>query len=114
MAKKQASVPVSAATPDHAKDAVYVLEANFEIQNLEETRHDLIESLARGVGVTVDVSRVATIDTAGVQLLIALRNAAPKHGVSVEFRGESAALANALLMLGLQDAIPMAHRHDGQ
>ena len=114
MEKKQATVPVTAAPPDPAKDAVYNLNANFEIQNLEETRQDFIESLARGVPVTVDVSRIAAIDTAGVQLLIALRNAAAKHGVSVELRGESAALSNALLMLGLQDAIPMAPRHDGQ
>jgi len=114
MAKKQATAPVSEAPQDHSKDSVYILEANFEIQNLEETRRDLIESLERGLPVTVDVSRIATIDTAGVQLLIALRNAAPKHGVSVEFRGESAALSNALLMLGLPDAIPMAPRHAGR
>jgi len=34
--------------------------------------------------------------------------------VSVEFRGESTALSNALLMLGLPDAIPVAPRHDGR
>ena len=114
MAKKQATVPVSEAPQDHSKDSVYILDTNFEIQSLEETRRELIESLARGLPVTVDVSRVATIDTAGVQLLIALHDAAPKQGVSVEFRGESAALSNALLMLGLQDAIPLAPRHDGR
>ena len=114
MAKKQATVPVSEAPQDHSKDSVYILDANFEIQNLEETRRDLVDSLTRGLPVTVDVSRIATIDTAGVQLLIALRNAASKHGVSVEFRGESTALSNALLMLGLPDAIPVAPRHDGR
>jgi ABC-type transporter Mla MlaB component len=114
MAKKQATSPVAEAPQVHSKDSVYTLDANFEIQNLEDTRRDLIETLGRGLPVTVDVSRVASVDTAGVQLLIALRNAAPKHGVSVEFRGESAALSNALLMLGLQDAIPLAPAHEGR
>lgn len=114
MANKQATTAVSEAPQAHAKDSVYMLDANFEIQNLEEVRRDLIESLARGLPVTVDLSRVVTIDTAGVQLLIALRNAAPKHGVSVEFKGESAALSNALAMLGLHGALPVAPRHDGK
>ena|ERR1700690_259237 len=114
MAKKQTTVPVAETPPAHSKDTVYSLDPNFEIQNLEETRRELIESLGRGLPVTIDVSRISSIDTAGVQLLVALRNAAPKHGVNVEFRGESAALSSALVMLGLQDAIPLAPRHDGR
>ena len=114
MSKKKATENVSAAPQADRSDSVYHLEANLEIQSLEETRRDLAESLARGLPMSIDVSRIASIDTAGVQLLLALRSGAAKSGVSVEFLGESAVLSNALAMLGLQGALPLAPRHEGR
>ena len=113
MSKKNAKSPVSEPSPADRSDSVYHLEPNLEIQSIEETRRDLVESLARALPITIDVSRVVSIDTAGVQLLLALRNAAAKNGVGVEFRGESAALSSALGMLGLQGALTLASRHEG-
>jgi ABC-type transporter Mla MlaB component len=114
MAKKNAAETAAKAPTTDAIDPVFYLDANLEIQNIEDARRDLVEMLARALPVTVDVSRITSIDTAGVQLLLALGDAAPKHGVSVEFRGESAALSNALAVLGLQGVIPLAPGHDGR
>ncbi len=115
MAKKKTAAETIRATPKtDVADHVHYLDANLEIQNIEAARRELAEMFARALPVTVDVSRITSIDTAGVQLLLAVCNAAPKHGVSVEFRGQSAALSNALAVLGLQGAIPLAPRHDGR
>ncbi|MGA2778456.1 MAG: STAS domain-containing protein [Steroidobacteraceae bacterium] len=114
MAKQQVSEKAAEAPKGAPIDPVFYLDANLEIQNIEDVRRDLVEMLARALPVTVDVSRITSIDTAGVQLLLALGNSALKHGASVEFRGESAALSNALAVLGLQGAIPLAPRHAGR
>ncbi len=114
MGNKKAAGTVSDASQADRNGSVYYIEANLEIQNIEDARRDLIESLGRALPLTVDVSRITSIDTAGVQLLLGLRNAAPKHGVSLEIRGESAALTNALAMLGLQGALTLAPRHGEQ
>jgi len=114
MSKKQTSGPVPEAPKVDLIDPVLYLEPNLEIQNIEEVRRDLVEMLARALPVTVDVSTIASIDTAGVQLLLALNKVEPQHGVSVEFRGESAALSNALVALGLQGALTMASSHDAR
>jgi len=114
MSKKQTPGPVPDAPKVDSIDPVLHLEPNLEIQNIEEVRRDFVEMLARALPVTVDVSTIASIDTAGVQLLLALNNVEPEHGVSVEFRGESAVLSNALAALGLQGAITMASSHDAR
>jgi anti-anti-sigma regulatory factor len=113
MSKKNTATTVSEASSADRGDSVCHLEPNLEIQSIEETRRDLLEALARALPMTVDVSRVVSIDTAGVQLLLALRSTAAKNGVGVEFCGESVALTNALAMLGLQGALSAAPRHEG-
>ena len=65
-------------------------------------------------GAVAEAPKVDSIDPAGVQLLLALNKVEPQYGVSVEFRGESAALSNALAALGLQGAITMASSHDAR
>lgn len=114
MSKERTSGAVAEAPKVDSIDPVLYLEPNLEIQNIEEVRRDLVEVLARALPVTVDVSTIASIDTAGVQLLLALNKVEPQHGVSVEFRGESAVLSSALAALGLQGAITMASSHEAR
>jgi anti-anti-sigma regulatory factor len=59
------------------------------------------------------VSRISSIDTAGVQLLLAVRREAELRGMPLRFLGESAALARALERLGLAASLPMAHADAG-
>lgn len=81
------------------------LESSLEIKDVEEVHRGLVAALAGGAALTVDISRVGAVDTAGVQLLMALQSEASRRGVSVRFCGESAALTHALSVLGLGAAI---------
>ena len=100
-----------AATPA-AIDTATVLDETLEIQDVEACFGELRAALASGLPVTLDVSRVARIDTAGVQLLIAAQIAAEKRGNPLQVRGESAALNAAMESLGLGKSFPVARRHD--
>ena len=89
-------------------DAKVYLESSLEIKDVEDAHRRLMAVLARTSAVTVDVSRVGAVDTAGVQLLLAFQSEAVNRGVSVAFCGDSAALKHALTALGLRDAFRMA------
>jgi anti-anti-sigma regulatory factor len=88
------------------------LEPGLEIKDVEKVHQVLARTLARGLGVTVDVGRVVAIDTAGVQLLLAFQSEAVKRGVPAEFCGDSPALARALTVLGLGGKLPVALPRD--
>jgi ABC-type transporter Mla MlaB component len=88
------------------------LDPGLEIKDVEDVHKRLMARLARGAAVTVDVSRVGAVDTAGVQLLVALQGEAVKRGVSVEFCGNSTALTHALTVLGLRAVVRIASAHD--
>jgi anti-anti-sigma regulatory factor len=60
------------------------------------------------------VSRISAVDTSGVQLLLALLLEAPKRGLNLCLRGESAVLTKALQMLGLEGTMRAAHGHAGE
>jgi anti-anti-sigma regulatory factor len=107
-APAQAAVPTEAAIPD---DSVVYLDSALDIQHIEKVAAGLRERLAGSVALTIDLSRVSNVDTAGVQLLLAFCNEAPGRGVSLEFRGQTAALTQALAVLGLQGQIPAAASH---
>ena len=87
------------------------LDPGLEIKDAEGVYRQLSAALSSGRAVTVDVGRVRTVDTAGVQLLLAFQGEAGRHGVTIEFHGESAPLKHTLAVLGLVDKIPFAaHR----
>jgi ABC-type transporter Mla MlaB component len=88
------------------------LDPSLEIKDVEDVHKRLMARLARGAAVTVDVSRVGAVDTAGVQLLVAFQGEAVKRGVPVEFCGLSTALTHALAVLGLGATVRIASVHD--
>jgi anti-anti-sigma regulatory factor len=51
--------------------------------------------------VTLDISAVQRIDTAGLQVIAAFVRERESHGRQVQWRGEAPALANAARLLGL-------------
>jgi anti-anti-sigma regulatory factor len=93
------------AAPDAAHLGTVQIDHGLEIKDVERVRDRLLAAFEHGSKVTVDVGQVATIDTAGVQLLLAVRGEASKRGMTVEFRGESPALTRALTVLGLCEAM---------
>ena len=119
MARKKSSegvLPQTAAVPETAtlEDPVLYLGASLDIKNIEQAAASLMARLAGPGTLTIDLSRVSNVDTAGVQLLLALRNETPGQGMNIEFRGQSAALTLALASLGLQGQLPAASSHATQ
>jgi len=88
-----------------------VLAGPLEVQQVEAAREQLLELLEAGTNAAVDISGITSIDTAGVQLLWALRTEAPRCGLSLEFRGSSAATDIALRSLGLPGLAAEAAPH---
>jgi anti-anti-sigma regulatory factor len=82
---------------------VISLEPRLEIRDVEAAHRRLIEAAAGATALSVDVSRVTAIDTAGAQLLLALVREAERRGMSLEFSGKSSALEGALASLGLEE-----------
>jgi ABC-type transporter Mla MlaB component len=93
-----------------AGDSPLALDATLEIGQVGNAHGRLLAFLDGG-GTAVDVTRISAIDSAGVQLLLALRREAEQRGIALEFRGRSAALAAALALLGLGESLPMAGEH---
>jgi anti-anti-sigma regulatory factor len=111
MAKKKA---VGSASPSVPDESVLCLDATLTIQNIEQFAGLLRERLTKPGAVTIDLSRVANVDTAGIQVLLAFRNEAPSRGLALEFRGQTAALTQALGVLGLQGQLAAAPSHATQ
>jgi anti-anti-sigma regulatory factor len=87
-------------------DPVVHLEHGLQIKDVEEAHRRLKAAFDGGARVVVDVAKLGVVDTAGVQLLLALRGQAAARGIALDIRGESAALTQALAVLGLRGAWP--------
>lgn len=84
---------------------------SLQIQDVEAMRERL-RRLFDGLGpLCIDVGDLLAVDTAGVQLLVALRLDAARRGRELYFRGESPRLDQALDLLGLRGAVYGAERH---
>jgi anti-anti-sigma regulatory factor len=102
-----AAFPAPAAPQVSAKPngAHLRLNSSVEIKDVESAHRQLLDVLQQGLPVTVDISHVAAMDTAGVQLLLAFQSEAGKRGVAIEFSGQSTAFTHALTAVGLGDAV---------
>jgi ABC-type transporter Mla MlaB component len=108
-AKPAASAVANAAsTPDTRAEATLQLDANLEIKDVEDAHRRLLAAFAGVSAVRVDVSRIAAIDTAGIQLLLAVQGECVNRGAAIEFCGESPAVNHALSVLGIPDALRRA------
>lgn len=57
--------------------------------------------------VTVDISAVQRIDTAGLQVIAAFVRERESHGRQVQWRGEAPAMSNAARLLGLGELLKL-------
>lgn len=78
------------------------LAPRLQIREVEEAHRALVDSLNREGALQIDVSPLEAVDTAGVQLLLALQREGERRGLPVEFCGVSTALERALALLGLE------------
>jgi anti-sigma B factor antagonist len=81
------------------------LEASLQIQDIERELQRLKRVFEADGPTAIDVSGLTTVDTAGVQLLLAIKREGDRRSVPIEFRGESPALRQALKVLGLDGAL---------
>jgi hypothetical protein len=104
----QAAIPPPP-SPDGAPAAVAVfdLPPALTIHGVRELRDALLPH-AGTTGLVVAVERVTDVDTAGVQLLLALRQARARSGLALEWRGTSGVLTSATRALGLAGELAMA------
>lgn len=85
---------------------------SLQIKDVQDAHRMLAAALTADAAITVDIGEVTAVDTAGVQLLVAFQSDAARRGVSVQFRGTSAALTHAMTVLGLGAAIHIPYAHD--
>jgi anti-anti-sigma regulatory factor len=78
----------------------YTLPATLEVAEVAGTHAALVARLGPGA-LVIDVSAVASIDVAGIQLLCALVRTASQIGTEIVWRGSSAALADLAALLNL-------------
>ena len=82
-----------------------MLDASLEIADVTEARRRLLDALVGIRRFSLDVRPLSAVDTAGVQLLLALVQECKRLGIEFSCRGESPALASALRSLGLTGAL---------
>jgi anti-sigma B factor antagonist len=77
------------------------VEGPMTIYEASENKNELLEALADGGGLEIDLSNVDEIDTAGLQLLVLTQREGRKAGKPVRFVAQSAALFEVLDRYGL-------------
>jgi anti-anti-sigma regulatory factor len=86
------------------------LEASLEIADVVEARRRLLDALVGVRRFVIDVRPLTAVDTAGVQLLLAVAQECKRRGIEFSCRGESPPLACALRALGLSGALEQGGR----
>ncbi|MBS1162083.1 MAG: hypothetical protein H6R15_4502 [Proteobacteria bacterium] len=66
-----------------------------------ELRLQLLEALATGTELEVDLAQVGEIDSAGLQLMLAAKREAASRNLDLHFTGHSPAVCEALELLKL-------------
>jgi len=85
------------------------------VYQAEELRKALLDVLAKGTDLVLDLAQVASCDTAGAQILWSLRRAATEAGKTIRFERASPPLLATWNRLGLPaDCFPGSGRDDGE
>lgn len=97
----EAVVAEAAAEPVVASAPIVVLASNCSVKDAAALKTSLCACSNHGDAVTLDVSAVERVDTATMQLLCAFVRDRSDRNQSVTWRGESAALQDAVRLLGV-------------
>lgn len=77
----------------------------LDLAHATQLHAEFKQALAQKKPLRLDLSRVQSADTAGVQLLLALRRDAEKNGMTATWAGPSRELCAAASQLGLSEAL---------
>lgn len=72
------------------------LTENLTIYQAEALKAQLLQALAAGPELELDLSQVGDMDTAGLQLLIMLKREAQQQGKQLSFQGHSPAVRSVI------------------
>ncbi|MGH8299361.1 MAG: STAS domain-containing protein [Steroidobacteraceae bacterium] len=101
----------AAGTPSKSRtheDGALTLGAECTVAEADSLKAALASRLAGPEPVTVDVSALQRVDTAGLQLLAAFVRDRRTAGRTVQWRGRASALEAAAGLLGLKDMLELA------
>ena len=77
--------------------------AALEVRDVEADHRLLVQALEVKKPLSIDLKGIVTVDAAGVQLLLALKQEGMRRSIPIEFHGHSAPMRRALTLLGLAD-----------
>ncbi|NHZ37041.1 STAS domain-containing protein [Massilia rubra] len=77
------------------------LEPELTIYSAAQLRQTLVDALVARAPLTLDLTDVCEVDSAGVQVLLAAIRHAGAQGVPLQLAGHSAAVQEAFALLGL-------------
>lgn len=104
-----AEAPVAVPAPGPAvaaAPAALVLPASMTIREVDDLRAPLMRAVLGGA-LEIDATGLATIDTAGLQLLLAAFRSAAARGITPHWAQPSGVLASAAMRLGLAAQLGM-------
>lgn len=93
------------AKPVAAESDTYTLSAECTVVESVALKSGLLGLLADPAPITLDVSQVQRIDTAGMQLIAAFVREREANGLQVQWQGTAAAFISASRLLGLQPVL---------
>jgi len=107
-----AESPGTASTPEvpdapagHEDSEPIVLNAIITIAEAAALKDQLLAHINRKGEVTIDGAHVESVDTAGLQVLLAFVRTLQGHGAVIRWTGISSALLNTARLLGLEQQI---------
>ncbi|MCL2520832.1 MAG: STAS domain-containing protein [Spirochaetaceae bacterium] len=77
-----------------------VWHGKVSIENAEKFKNEILEALAGNSTLIMDLSRVESIDTSGVQLLVATVKEAKKQNITLAVEGHIPKEVNKRLIMG--------------
>ncbi|KUL41404.1 STAS domain-containing protein [Actinoplanes awajinensis] len=80
----------------------FVFDDELTVVTAAEHRERLLATLGDGAGLRIDLSGIADLDTAGLQVLLVARNEGVRLGLPVEFADPSPAVAEVLSLTRLE------------
>ncbi len=107
-ARRGKASPETAVRLPAQADGALTLAADCTVAEADDLKAELARRLAASEPVTVDVSALQRIDTAGLQLLAAFVRDRRTAGRAVQWRGRASALEAAAGLLGLNDMLELA------
>lgn len=99
------SAPVAGA--DKASSGSFAVAAECTVADAGALKTSLAKLLDNSDTVTLDISAVQRIDTAGLQVIATFVRERESHGRQVQWRGDAPAMLAAAKLLGLSDLLKL-------